>query len=450
MSETIPYTDADAPPEDEAPSREVPWSLIAEQSALGSMLLSRDAVDDVMAVLSPDHFYLPKHEAIARAIGALVARSHPVDPITVSDELAKSGTLAAAGGAAYLHELAGIPTTTSNAGYHAELVKDAARRRTLIEVGTRLVNRGYGSEGTVDELEDAARRELETATARAGRSVRRIGEVFDTIVDSLDKKPEFYPTPWESIDKLIGGFAPGSLNVVAARPGQGKTIALLQAAAKLARHGMVAFCSLEMTEQELGVRLISHFGEVHMQSLRNHKLTEADWRRVADARRAARDAPIFVNDAGGQTLSSIRQHARAVARRGKLTGIAVDYLQLVHGEGRDRRELVDATSRGLKQIAKDFNVPVIAAAQLNRPQQGRGGPAEPTLASLREAGGIEQDADVVMLLHRDAEKHKYDVKVIVAKNRHGELGKVTLQWQAHFARFLDKQWSPLDVLNESD
>ncbi len=440
-----PYGDEDAPDEG-PPGREVPWSLIAEQSALGAMLLSRDAVEDVMAAVQPDHFYLPKHELIARAIGALVGKNHPVDVITVGDALQEAGALSKVGGAAYLHELAGIPTTTTN----AELVKNAARRRTLIEVGTRLVNRGFASEGTVDELEDSARRELEAATSHAGRSVRRVGEAFRSIIDSLEAKPEFYPTPWGSIDRLIGGFAPGSLNVVAARPGQGKTIALLQIAAKLARSGMVAFNSLEMTEQELGVRLISHFGEVHMQSLRNHTLTQIEWKRVAEAVHAAGEAPIFINDAGAQTLSSIRQHARAVARRGKLTGIAVDYLQLVHGEGPDRRVVVDATSRGLKQIAKDFNVPVIAAAQLSRPQQSRGGPVEPTLASLREAGGIEQDSDVVMLLHRDADKRPHDIKFIVAKNRHGELGSVKLDWQAHFARFLDKRWSPSDVLDGTD
>lgn len=449
MHDVAEYTDTDAPA-DERPAREVPWSMLAEQSALGAMLISRDAVEDVMAVAQPEHFYVPKHELIARAIGTLVSQGHPVDAITVGDELQRTGVLSKAGGASYLHELASVPTTTTNAGYHAELVKNAARRRTLIEVGMRLVNRGYASEGTVDELEDSARRELEAATARAGRLVRPVGESFRSIIDSLESKPEFLSTPWASIDKLIGGFAPGSLNVVAARPGQGKTIALLQAAAKLARSGMVAFCSLEMTEQELGVRLISQFGEVPMQSLRNHTLTQMEWRRVAEAVSAARAAPIFINDAGAQTLSSIRQHARAVARRGKLTGIAVDYLQLVHGEGPDRRVVVDATSRGLKQIAKDFNVPVIAAAQLNRPPQSRGAIVEPTLSSLREAGGIEQDADVVILLHRDAEKRPRDIKFIVAKNRHGELGSVKLDWQAHFARFLDKRWSPTDVLDGVD
>lgn len=447
MSDEYTYTDADAPA-DVAVKRDVPWSLEAEQSALGSMMLSRDALEDVMAVVQPDHFYLPKHETIARAIGALVARNEPVDVLTVGDELQKHGALVKAGGAPYLHELAGIPTVVSNAGYHAQIVNDHARRRVLLQVGMQITTKAYASEGTVDELEDAARRALDAATSRAGKSVRRIGDALDQIIDSLDEKPQFLPTPWQPIDKLIGGFAPGSLVVVAARPGQGKTIALMQAAVKLARHGMVAFSSLEMTEAELGVRLLSYLGEIPMQSLRNHSLTDLEWKRVAETRAKAREAPIFINDAGGQTLATIRQHARAVARRGKLTGIAVDYLQLVQGEGSDRRVVVDSISRGLKQIAKDFNVPVLAAAQLNRPQQARGGPVEPTLASLREAGGIEQDADVVILLHRDAEKHPRDIKFIVAKNRHGELGSLTLAWEAHFARFVEKPWTPTHHLYE--
>lgn len=446
----LTYTDADAPSDEIAPPREVPWSLDAEQSALGSMMLSRDALEDVMSVVQPDHFYQPKHELIARAIGALVSRNDPVDVLTVGDELQKAGHLTRVGGAAYLHQLTSVPLTTVNAGHHAQIVNEHARRRVLLEVGMQITTKAYASEGTVDELEDAARRALDAATSRAGKSVRRVGEQMDAILNSLDEKPKFHPTPWGPIDRLIGGFAPGSLVVVAARPGQGKTIALLQSAVKLARTGLVAFCSLEMTEQELGVRLLSHLGEVPMQSLRNHTLSEMEWKRIAEAARSARSAPIFINDAGQQTLATIRQHARAVARRGQLTGICVDYLQLVQGEGSDRRVIVDAISRGLKQLAKDFNVPVLAAAQLNRPQQSRGGPVEPTLASLREAGGIEQDADVVILLHRDAEKHPKDIKFIVAKNRHGELGTVKLAWQAHFARFVEKAWSPLDALGDSD
>lgn len=449
MSDAPAYTDADAP-DDVALPKTVPWSLEAEQSTLGSMMLSRDALEDVMAVVQPDHFYLPKHETIARAIGALAGRNAPVDPLTVGDELQRAGELAKAGGASYLHELTGIPITTANAEYHAQLVNEHARRRVLIAAGQHIIQKGFASEGTVDELEESARRVLERATERAGRSVRRVGDSLNGIIDALDSKPTFMPTPWGSLDRLVGGFAPGSLVVVAARPSQGKTIALMQSAVKLAREGLVAFASLEMTEQELGVRLLSYFAEVHMQALRNHTLTDLDWQRLAKAKSVVARAPIFINDAGGQTLASIRQHARAVARRGKLSGICVDYLQLVNGEGSDRRVVVDSISRGLKQLAKDFNVPVIAAAQLNRPQQSRGALVEPTLSSLREAGGIEQDADVVVLLHRDAEKKPHDIKFIVAKNRHGELGSVKLDWQAHFARFLDKRWSPTDVLDDVD
>lgn len=438
----IEQTDLDAPPAE--PEDEPRWDLIAEQSVLGGMMLSARAIDDVMETLRPGDFYDPKHELIVLAIAAVRNRNEPVDPITVGEELRRSHKLERAGGAHYLHKLTSITPTAANAGFYAATVQQMAVKRRLVAAGTRIQQMGYASEGEVDDLVEAARSELESVSTGRRRVLHTIGETFMEMVDALDSKPEFLPTPWRSLDRLIGGFAPGALYVVAARPGSGKSLAVLQCAAQLAHAGMVAFSSLEMTERELQMRLVAQYGPVHMTALRNHSLSEDQWKRVVEAKAAVQDAPIFVDEDAGASMVSIRAHARAVSRKGKLTGIIIDYLQLVAGEGKDRREIVDELSRQAKHLAKDMNVPVIAAAQLKRAGARKGLPG---LDDLREAGGIEQNADVVLLLDRD-EKRPHELTVVVAKNRQGDAGKFTLQWQAQFARLQDKVWSPTALFDE--
>lgn len=443
------YDDTPPPEDDRGP--EVAWSLEAEQSVLGGMMLSTAAVDDVMEVIKPKDLWEPKHEQIALAIGALVARNEPTDVLAVVEELRRTGNLRKAGGAAYLHTLTSLVVTPANAGYYADTVKHLARKRRLTDAGMRIEAMGRATEGDIDELLERAQAELATVESGRKSKLRAIGETFMDLIQDLETKPEYQPSPWESLDKLIGGFAPGALYVVAARPGSGKSIVALQAAAKLAHTGVVAFSSLEMTELELQKRLLAQYGPVHMTQLRNHTLNKHDWANVAAAKARVEGAPIFVDDTAGVTMSQIRAHARAVARRGDLAGIVVDYLQLVEGgDGDSRQERVSSVSRGLKQLAKDMSVPVIAAAQLKRSGAQRGGRALPTLDDLRESGAIEQDADVVLLLDRDREKKPDDLTVIVAKNRHGESGKFTLQWQAQFARVMDKQWTPTALYDERE
>jgi replicative DNA helicase len=441
-------TDADAPPVDDAPQEQ--YDLEAEQSVLGGMMLSTRAVEDVMDVIVPSDLYQPKHELIARAIGALYGRNEPTDVIAVAEELARTGKLRQAGEASYLHELTSLVPTAANAGYYADIVKRMAVLRRLRAAGVRITAMGSASEGEIDALVEQARVELEQVVTGRRAKLRMIGDGFDDLVDALQSTPEYLPTPWESLDKLIGGFAPGSLIIAAARPGAGKSIFALQAAAKLAHEGMVAFSSLEMTEQELQKRLLAQYGSVHMSQLRNHNLGMDDWKRVAEARTAVQAAPIFVDETASANLAHIRSHARAVARRGKLVLVVVDYLQLVAGEGQSRQEVVGTVARGLKQLAKDLNVPVLAAAQLRRAGERRGKNTLPGLDDLRESGDIEAAADVVLLLDRDKDRAPNDLTVVVAKNRHGEQGKFTLLWQAQFARLRDKRWSPLGLFDEGD
>jgi len=432
--------DEEVPPP-EAPSDEPQYDLLAEQSVLGAMMLSRNAIDDVMEVMVPADFYQGKHELIGKTIAALVMKNDPVDVIAVTDALARTGELSRAGGAPYLHELTTAVPTASNAGYYAEIVKKLAVKRRLVAAGIRIQGMGNASEGDVDQLVENARQELDAVVVSKRSKLRMIGHSFADLVESLDSKPTYLSTPWESLDRLIGGVAPGELMVIAARPGSGKSIATLQMAAHLAHTGMVALSSLEMTEEALQLRLLAQFGPVHMTVLRKHSLSGDDWVRVAEAKSRVQDAPIFVDDTPGATLAHIRGHVRAVARRGRLAAVFVDYLQLVHGEGQSRQEVVSGVAEGLKALAKDLRVPVIAAAQLKRAGMGRGRQL-PTLDDLRESGGIENAADVVLLFDRNKEKSPQDLTVIVAKNRSGEQGKFTLQWQAEYARLRDKAWSP--------
>ncbi|WP_382307326.1 replicative DNA helicase [Herbiconiux sp. UC225_62] len=443
------YSDIDAPAEEGG--REQPFDLLAERYVLGSMLLTRDAVDDVFDEMTIHDFYVPKHQVIAESITRLFAAGAPTDPISVNDDLTKHGQLAHAGGPAEVFDLQGAPSTAASAGYYARLVHEHAVRRRVIESANRMMQSAYNRDRDVADVVEAARLEVDMVETGRRRSVRMVGETIDQLAEKLDEKPTYMPTPWTSIDRIIGGFAPGSLYVIAARPGSGKTIALLQSAIALARVGTVAFSSIEMAEEELQKRLIAQYGPLHQTILRNHALTKSDWETFAQARARIIGAPIAIDDRGAVTVADIRTHARATARRGKLAGIAVDYLQLVEGEGQDRRVVVDNVSRALKQLAKDFNVPVIAAAQLRRAQPQKGKQRVlPTLADLREAGGIEQNADVVMLLDRGVEKEARDLTVVVAKNRHGEEKQVTLRWEAEYARVVDRKWSPTALIDEDE
>ncbi|ROP78309.1 replicative DNA helicase [Frigoribacterium sp. PhB107] len=413
----------------------------AEQYVVGSLMLSAKAIWEVLDSLVPSDFWLPKHEVIVTAAARMAHQNQPIDVITLMDELGRSGELEKAGGVEYLHVLNGAPSTATNVGYYVDIVKDRALRRRLQEAGMRVAQMGQSAEGDAFELADLARAEMDGVAAGARVDVHAVGSTIDQLINRLDEKPDYVPTPWPSLDKLIGGLAAGNLVIVGARPGEGKTIVGLQCATRLAHEGLVAFISLEMGEDELQIRLIAQYGEVHMKSLRNRNLNKEQWGRVAIARQRFQEAPIYIGD-DISTLTQIRSFVRSVARKGKLAGVVIDYLQLIEGGGKENRQQdVAEFSRGLKKMAKQLQVPVIALSQLSRPPQGRTS-RTPLLTDLRESGAIEQDADVVLLLSYDRAKKPGDLEVVVAKNRHGEMGTVVLDWQGQFARLRDKTWDP--------
>lgn len=454
-----PPSDADAPDAEAVSetanlglvSSGVAYDELAEQSAVGGMLLDPAVIDDVMEELSPSDFWLPKHEVIARAIVTLHARNRPTDVIAVADELARTGEIRNAGHAEYLHHLTSVPPTAANAGFYAAIVHRKAVLRRLAAAGKRIAAMGEASEGDVDEQIENARKELDAVPSGRRTTIRSVGDTIPEVIDSLSEKPTYMHSPWEALDRLIGGFSRGQLVIVGGRPSDGKSVVLVQIATRLAHEGLVAFSSLEMSEEEITTRLIAQYGPVHMRSLRDRTLKADDWVRIAEARQRIQGAPLFVDATGAATLAQIRAHARAVARRGELSCIAVDYLQLVATEGstqRSRQQELGTVSRGLKQLAKDMNVVVVAAAQLKR-----GNPrvkSLPTMEDLRESGDLEQDADLVILLHRDREKKAYELQMIVAKYRQGATGRFTLHFQGEFARARDKTFTPTALIDEQE
>lgn len=424
-----------------------PQNLEAERAVLGAVLLSRRALEEVTEVLSGRDFYQPAHEVIFTTATAMAAASRPVDALTVGSALASAGELARCGGAEYLHQLIAEVPSAASAGYYARMVREQAVRRHLVEAGVRIQQMGYDAEtaGETEGLMEAAHAEV-AAVDRAGHSLESIGDDLDAMVESLESPAVYLPSPWRAVNDMIDGFRPGALYVIGARPGQGKSIMGLQAAGHMTRWGNVAVSSLEMSMRELQLRMLSQTGVINLTSLTRHAMTPSDWEKLSRHVERVRAMPMFIDDRSGVTLAQVRAHARAVARRGRLACVMVDYLQLM-GK-RDQRlsqyEHVTEVSKGLKVLARELDVPVLALAQLNR-QGEHGARRAPTLADLRDSGSIEQDADVVMLLQRgwddNAQRPTDDLDVVVAKNRHGQTGSLSLLWEAHFARFGDSPWA---------
>lgn len=419
----------------------------AEMHVLGAMLGKQAVIDDVMEIIEPADMHAPKHEVIYQAILSLRARGDAVDPLTVGAHLTTVGQLAQAGGAPYLHELYATPPTLSNAPFYARIVYEHAVRRRLYAAGTRIAQLAASGEGDVDELAEMCRGELDVAR-RATATTRYVSDTIDETLDALERPSLATETPWSDLNSILKGWRPGGLYVVGARPGIGKTIVGVQAAIGLAAHGHVAFASLEMPEAELHQRIIAHQASVHIGRMDARTLTEGDWSRIATHRGDLANLPISIDDRGTVTVAEVRSHARTVSRRGPLAGVVVDYLQLMaspRGDRRPRHEIVADYSRQLKLLAKEMSCPVIALSQLNRASEARQD-KRPSLADLRESGAVEQDADVVLLLH-EHEEDETAIDVLIAKNRHGARGSVELTRLGWYSRMEPRAWSPSRVID---
>ncbi len=432
--------------------RTPPHDLLAEQSAIGGMLLSKDAVADVLETVRGVDFYVPKHEIIFDAILTLYSHGEPTDVIAVTDELTKSGNLQRAGGPEYLHTLTGLVPTAANAGYYASIVAEKAVLRRLVEAGTRIVQMGYASEGEVTDLVNNAQAEIYGVAGGVEAEdyvplVQAIEAATEEIehASGRDGSMVGVPTGFSELDTLTNGLHPGQLILIAARPALGKsTLALDFARAAAITNGMPAiFFSLEMGRSEIAMRLLSAESNIFLQKLRKGDVRSEDWTTLASTRGRIADAPLYIDDSPNMTLVEIRAKCRRLKQKVGLKLIVIDYLQLMTSGKRveSRQQEVSEFSRALKLLAKELQVPVIALSQLNRGPEQRVD-KKPALSDLRESGSLEQDADMVILLHRESAYEKEssrpgEADLIIAKHRNGPTGTVTVAFQGAFSRFAD-------------
>ena len=430
--------------------RTPPQDVIAEQSVLGGMLLSKDAISDVVEILRERDFYRPAHELIYDAIVDLYGRGEPADPVTVSAELTKRGDLVRAGGAPYLHTLISSVPTAANAGYYAKIIRERAIMRRLVEAGTKIVQLGYTDEGEVDDAVDQAQAEVYAVTERReSEDYVQLSELLPAAYDEIEKissgvAGEGVKTGFKDLDALTNGFHPGNMIVLAARPAVGKSTLGLDIAryASIHKRETSVIFSLEMSRSEITMRMLSAEARVPLNNIRSGQLGEEEWAKMARRMGEISDAPLFIDDSPNLSLMEIRAKSRRLKQRHDLKLIVIDYLQLMTSGKRveNRQQEVSEFSRHLKLLAKELNVPVVAISQLNRSPEQRSD-KKPMLSDLRESGSIEQDADVVILLHRedlyDSQNRSGEADLIVAKHRNGPTRTITVSAQLHLARFTD-------------
>lgn len=438
----------------ESSARTLPHNLDAEMSTLGGMLLSQEAVAEVFENVRASDFYAPKHEVIFNAVLALFGKGEPTDVIAVTDELTKQGNLLKGGGADYLHSLASYVPTAANAGFYAKIVAEKAILRRLIEAGTKIAQAGYENQGEVEDLLNMAQSEIYgVAATAAGDDYVGLNESIEEAIKEIEtaqrRGDDFtgIPTGFIELDQMTHGLHPGQLAIIAARPAVGKSTFALD----IARHAAVVrkqptiFFSLEMGRAEIAMRLLSAESSISLQSMRKGTVSESDWSRIAATRGKINDAPLFIDDSPNMTLVEIRAKCRRLAQQVDLKMIVIDYIQLMTSGKKveSRQQEVSEFSRALKLLAKELRVPVVALSQLNR-QTEQSKDKKPELSHLRESGSLEQDADVVVLLHREGVFEKDhpragEADLILAKQRNGPTGTVLVAFQGQYSRFTNMQ-----------
>ncbi|MFE2727083.1 replicative DNA helicase [Kitasatospora sp. NPDC059327] len=427
-----------------------PQDLGAEQSVLGGMLLSKDAITDVTDVLQAADYYRPAHELVHLAILDLYGRGEPADPITVAGELTKRGELVRVGGPGYLHTLVNSVPTAANAGYYAAIVHERAVLRRLVESGQRIAGMGYAAEGDIGEIVDAAQAEImgihSGIEAEASTTKTWSQMVEEELLAEEAGPAPFLPLPYIDLEAGLQ-IEGGDLVVIGGRPAMGKSVMLVDIARHLAiGHGIrTLLYSLEMTHRQVVQRMIAAEARIALHHIRNREMTDDDRARRLKTIARIGEPPLLVDTAEEVNVARLRSRLRGLQSSGELPGaLLVDYLQLLGtegGKGTNRTNDVDELARGLKMIAKQFEIPVIVAAQIGRSSEQRQDKV-PTMADLRESGGIEANASGIVLLHRPDYYEKEspragEADAIVAKNRMGSTFTATLAFQGHYSRFVD-------------
>lgn len=428
-----------------------PQDMAAEQSVLGAMLLSKNAIDPASDILEGRDFYRPAHEHIFDVICDLASRGEPADAITVAAELTRQGEIGKIGGAAYLHDLVQSTPIAANVDYYADIVREKAVLRRLVSVGQHIAQLGQAGQGEISELVDSAQAAvLDVDGSGAKEDYRLLFEVASEAIDELDRiesrtgDVDGIQSGFPDLDRLTTGFKAGQMIVVAARPGVGKSTLGLD----IIRHASIrqgktsAIFSLEMTASEIAMRLLSAEARVAINHMRGGTMSANEWTAISTAVHKVQSASIVIDDSPNMTMAQIRSKARRIQKQHGLDLIVLDYLQLMTSGKRveSRQVEVSEFSRQIKLLAKELEIPIIAISQLNRGSEQRTDKT-PQLSDLRESGSIEQDADIVMLLNRpDAtgageSERPGEADIIVAKNRSGPVNKVGVVFQGHYSRF---------------
>jgi replicative DNA helicase len=445
---------------DDALRRVPPQSLDAEESVLGSILLDSHALDRVIETMSDTDFYRESHRKIFRAMIALSEKNEPIDLVTLTDTLKARGELQDIGGAIYLAELSDKVPSSANVAHYARIIREKAVMRSLINVCNEIASRCYNGEEDIEQfLDEAERLIFDVSEKRIRPAFFKLGDmIMDTIktVEKLYERKEMVtgvPTGFLDLDRMTAGFQPADLVIVAARPSMGKTAFVMNIAQYVALHAntAVGVFSLEMSKEQLVMRMLCSEARVDNAKVRAGYLGERDFPRLAMAAGRLAEAPIFIDDTPAQNVLELRAKARRLKREANLGLVVIDYLQLMRGltAQENRTQELSEISRGLKSLAKELNVPVVALSQLNRQVEQRAD-RRPMMSDIRESGAIEQDADVIAFIYRD-EVYKQDsqdegiAEIIIGKQRNGPTGTVRLAFRKEYTRFdnlVDKMEAP--------
>jgi replicative DNA helicase len=431
-----------------------PQHIEAEQSILGGILIENDAINRVTEILDADDFYRDTHRKIFNALINLSERDEPADLITLTNELRKIDQLDSIGGASYIASLIDSVPTAANIEYYAKIVREKAILRKLIQTSTEIITQSYEDRGDVEGFLDEAERAIFDISERRVRpsfySIREIVKDSFTTIERLFKKKELVtgvPSGFKELDRMTAGFQPSDLIIIAGRPSMGKTAFCLDVAeyAAIDNKIPVAIFSLEMSKEQLVIRMLCSQAHVEGTRLRTGYLNESDWPKLTIAAGNLSEAPIYIDDTAALSALELRAKARRLKADRGLGMVIVDYLQLMKGRARveSRQQEISEISRSLKALAKELNIPVIAVSQLSRKTEERTG-NRPQLSDLRESGAIEQDADLILFIYRDEVYNRSEdnpnrgkAEVIIGKQRNGPIGKIDLAFLDKFTTFKD-------------
>jgi replicative DNA helicase len=432
-------------------SKVPPQHLEAEEFVLGAILIDNQAMNKVLEVLSPSAWYREAHRKIFQAMIELSEVNEAIDQVTVSECLRRRNELEQIGGAAYLAKLVAQVPTAANVRHHAKIVQEKALLRNLITVATDIVASGYRDSEKVEDLIDQAERSIFEIAERKMRPsfvpVREIVKAsFETIERLYEKKERVtgVPTGFTDLDEMTSGLQPSDLIIVAGRPSMGKTALALSIAqyAAIEKRETVAIFSLEMSKEQLVLRMLCSEARVDAHKLRSGFLGRTDWPKLTSAAGRLAEAPIYIDDSPAMTVLEMRAKARRLKAERGLGLVIVDYLQLMRGRGGadNREQEISDISRSLKALAKELAIPVIALSQLSRAVETRGGDKKPQLSDLRESGAIEQDADVVMFIfreevYRQTEENRGIADILLRKQRNGPTGEIQMAFIDRYTRF---------------